>query len=86
MHTPFMLYSCGCGERFSREYPNMRVRIDIKQQEHQALESDIELARERIREEFESAASAAVRERVRSEAGGGCLLRVLRARRRRKEG
>lgn len=53
----------------------MRVRIDIKQQEHQALESDIELARERIREEFESAASAAVRERVRSEAGGWVLAK-----------
>ncbi|KAH8152218.1 uncharacterized protein LAJ45_03644 [Morchella importuna] len=75
MHTPFMLYRCGCGERFSREYPNMRVRIDIKQEEHQALETDIELARERVRKEFESVGALTVRKRVRSKGGKWVLAK-----------
>ncbi|KAI5839698.1 hypothetical protein DFP73DRAFT_587387 [Morchella snyderi] len=75
MQTPFVLYRCACGERFSREYPNMRVRIDIKQQEHQALEMDIEAARERVRKEFGSVAAAAVRRRVRSRPGAWVLAK-----------
>ncbi|KAH0603057.1 uncharacterized protein H6S33_008061 [Morchella sextelata] len=75
IHTPFMLYSCGCGERFSREYPNMRVRVDIKQEEHQALETDIEAARERVRKEFGSVVAAAVRRRVRSRPGAWVLAK-----------